>query len=174
MTSRIELLGVGMLTLLAASCNGPATPHQIQNAHMDRGKELYGAELVTMADNAMVQDMTLSDFHFVAHTSELSGTGAARLDRMAGYLNTYGGTVRYATHLADGDLVAARMKHVGDYLELSGCDMDRIKIKQMISGGRTTPAEEAILADQRGTAEAESSPQSDGGAEESMLPQGQN
>jgi len=130
-----------MLTLLAVSCNGPATPHQIQNAHMDRSKELYGAELVTMVDNAMLQDMTVSDLHFVAHTSELSGTGAARLDHMAGYLNTYGGVVRYATHLTDGDLVAARIKNVGDYLELSGCDMDRIKVENMISGGRTTPAD---------------------------------
>ncbi len=172
MTSRIELVGVGMLTLLAVSCNGPSTPHQIQNAHMDRSKELYGAEYVAMSDNAMLQDMTVSDLHFVAHTSELSGTGAARLDRMAGYLNTYGGIVRYATHLDDGDLVAARLKHVGDYLEISGCDMDRVKVKQMISGGRTGSAEDAILVEQRGTTEAESSTQDS--AQGDMVPMGQN
>lgn len=137
--------------VFVVGCNGPTTPHQIQNAHMDEMKEHYPSMFCQMSDNAMLHDMTVNDIHFVPHTTELSGTGMARLDRMVEYLQTYGGTVRYETHQVDETLVAQRIEHVREYLNLSECDMSRVDVSRMISGGRGTSANKAIQIDLKGT-----------------------
>jgi hypothetical protein len=126
------------------------TAWQQQMAHMEKAKEHYGQHLDDMADNAILHDMSLADFHFVAHTSEISGTGADRLNRMAHLLSTYGGTVRYETAEADATLVNQRLDHVKEYLKVAGCDMDRVQVKTMISGGRGMPARDAIEINERG------------------------
>lgn len=138
--------------VFVAGCNGPSTPHQIQNAHMDEMKETYSPSFTQMVDNAMLHDMSVTDIHFVPHTTELSGTGMARLDRMVEYLKTYGGTVRYETHQPDETLVAQRIEHVREYLNLSECDMSRVDVAHMLSGGRATTANKAIEIDLKGTA----------------------
>ncbi len=141
-----SLLAVGL-----ACDKGDPTTSQMMMDRMDRTKEAYGGHLAQMADNGMLQEMAVVDHHFVAHSSELSGTGAARLDRLAPYLNTYGGTVRYETFDDNETLVAQRIEHVRGYLALSGCDMDRIQVEQMMAGGRERPGTEAIRAYVRGT-----------------------
>jgi len=105
-----------------------------------------------MADNAMLHDMTVADLHFVPHTAEISGTGAARLDRMAALLDAYGGTVRYETYESDEAMVQQRLEHVKEYLTTTGCEMSRVEVKAMISGGRTIDARKAIVIDAKGTA----------------------
>jgi outer membrane protein OmpA-like peptidoglycan-associated protein len=140
------------LTSTACNCkNKVQTAMDVQMERMDRDKAHYGAHMKDMADNAMLQDMSVEDFHFVPHTSELSGTGADRLDRMAVLLNTYGGTVRYETDLRDQELSKKRMDHVREYLTVAGCNMDRVEVKSMMSGGQMMSAREAIRMDERGT-----------------------
>ena len=125
---------VSILAMLA-SCNSDVkTATQMQHAKMDKMMANSRAHLTYMADNAMLHDMSIADFHFVPHTRELSGTGIARLDRMAVMLDTYGGTVRYETYATDEAFVQERLDHVGEYLATTGCDMTRVEIKTMLSG----------------------------------------
>ena len=150
----LVLILVSSLLAVGLACDkGDPTTSQMMMDRMDRSKEAYGEHLVQMADNGMLQEMAVVDHHFVAHSSELSGTGAATLDRLAPYLNTYGGTVRYETYDDDETLVAERIEHVREYLALAGCDMDRIQVEQRMAGGRTRPATEALRAYVRGTSE---------------------
>jgi hypothetical protein len=106
-----------------------------------------------MSDNAILHDMSVADIHFIPHTSELSGVGVARLNRMAKLLSTYGGTVRYETRLTDEKLIDPRLEHVQEYLALAGCDMDRVSVVAMRSGGRGMPGDEAVEKFEKGTAD---------------------
>ncbi len=149
---RTSILLCGLL-VIATGCNEKIkTTTQMQHENMDEAKELHGAHLDQMADNGMIHNMSVVDFHFVPHTAELSGTGVTRLDRLAPYLETYGGTVRYETYLGDEALVGKRMLHVREYLALAGCDMQRVKVERLISGGRKMAATEAIDIKEKGTA----------------------
>lgn len=108
-----------------------------------------------MVDNAILHDMSIADIHFIPHSKELSGTGVARLDRMAPLLDTYGGMVRYETVLIDEEMVASRLDQVREYLDLTGCDMSRVELKVMLSGGRGMPASDAIQAEENVAAQQE-------------------
>ncbi|UCE59945.1 MAG: hypothetical protein JSU63_21185 [Phycisphaerales bacterium] len=138
---RISLL---ILPLAGLACNQKLTATQIQHERMDVARANPRHHFAYMMDNAMAADMAIVDFHFVSHTSELSGAGAARLDRMAHYLNAYGGTVRYDTSLTDEELIRTRLERVREYLAAVGCDMDRVEATTMISGGSGSPADRAI------------------------------
>lgn len=142
------------LAVTNMACHGPCgdmTANQLHQSHMDRAKCNYGQHLDDMADNAILHDMSLADFHFVAHTSEISGTGADRLNRMAPLLNTYGGTVHYQTDIADAVLVNQRLAHVREYLTVAGTNMDRVKVETGLSGGRGMPAARALEIEAKGT-----------------------
>lgn len=104
-----------------------------------------------MVDNAMLHDMTVADLHFVPHTGELNGTGVARLTRMAHMLDVYGGTVRYETFESNEDLLNLRLAHVHEFLASTGCDMERVEVRVMLSGGRSLRAKEAIRIMEEGT-----------------------
>lgn len=119
----------------------------LQNEKMEATMNEPRAHYANMVDNAILHDMSIADFHFVPHTSELSGTGVARLDRMGPLLDTYGGTVRYETQTTDEVLVQARLDHVREYLTVVGCDMDRIELRAMMSGGRGMTAIHALRAE---------------------------
>lgn len=116
----------------------------------DRGAELQ-KPFVYMVDNALLHDMSVVDLHFVPHTAELNGTGAARLTRMARLLNVYGGIVRYETEQTDDALITRRIAHVHEYLADAGCDMSRVEVKSMLSGGRGIRATDAIRILEEGT-----------------------
>ncbi len=118
---------------------------------IDRSMKEPREHFTNMADNAMLHDMSVADIHFVPHSAELSGTGAARLNRMATLLDAYGGTVRYETFITDEALVKQRLENVREYLALTGCEMDRVSIKTMMSGGRGIAADRAIPIDLIGT-----------------------
>ncbi len=152
---------VPVLPLVVAGCSDMnMTATDLQMARMDEGPSRFGAHLTNMTDNAILHDMSIADIHFVPHTNELSGTGAARLDRMALLLDTYGGTVRFETTLENENLIALRLDHVREYLDLTGCDMSRVELKVMLSGGRGMPARDVLEARQRVKEEASSPGQS--------------
>ena len=154
-TASVILAAGVSLFVLSAGCHGPEndlTNTELHMANMENAKGQYGRHLDDMVDNAI-----LADIHFVAHTGELSGTGVARLNRMAHLLNTYGGTVRYETDLADAQLVSQRLDHVREYLTMTGANMDRVQVKTMISGGRGMTARKAVEVDLKGTAKPEGS-----------------
>jgi hypothetical protein len=70
---------------------------------------------------------------------------------MAMLLDTYGGTVRYETMLRNEDLIASRLDHVREYLEVVGCDMAKVELAVGHSGGRGISAEHAMKAEENVT-----------------------
>ena len=106
-----------------------------------------------MQDNALLYDMSLSDYHFVPHTAELNSTGVVRLDRMAQLLKVYGGTVRYQTRLRDEALVTKRMAHVEAFLGDLGLAGPAVEVRPMLAGGRGMSATKAIEINERGPAQ---------------------
>ncbi|MFQ5489323.1 MAG: hypothetical protein ACE5GE_01265 [Phycisphaerae bacterium] len=105
-----------------------------------------------MTDNAAMSDMDIADVHFVPHTTELNSLGANRLNRMAHFMESYGGTVRYTTHDQDEQLVNQRIAHVKEYLAAAGADMDRVDVQVAMAGSNRTSAEDAIAAEEKGWA----------------------
>lgn len=132
------------LVLIPTACSTMQSTNDIQTAKMNEMKSAYGEHFTYMIDNAILRDMSIADGHFIRHTSELSGVGTARLERLARMLNTYGGTVRYDTALDDEPLVAQRIEHVREFLVLSGCDLERVEFAVMGPGGRGLPGREAV------------------------------
>ena len=148
-----RVLMLSSLLFVAVGCQNDKdrTDGQIEAATVGEDGRSVRRNLVAMADNALLKYMAVADTDFVPHTTELSGTGAARLDRLAPMLATYGGMLRYETYLADEVLVEQRLAHVREYLGLVGCDLDRVKIAAVMSGGRTMSAREglSLLYDER-------------------------
>jgi len=157
------------LTLCVALLGAVSACQKRENAGCQSVRSTADARLATyrgfsyMADNAVMRDLSIADFHFVPHTTELNGTGVARLDRLAGILKVYGGTVRYETFSTDSQLLDQRMAHACEYLALTGCDMERVQIETKLSGGRGLSAEDAIKIKKRGTGTSSSSSSSAGG-----------
>jgi hypothetical protein len=56
------------------------------------------------------------------------------------------------------------MDHVREYLAVAGCNMDKVELKAMISGGRGMTADKAIIVERKGTAKQESTSGSTAGA----------
>lgn len=146
---RWNVLPVVFVATLA--CNRPFSSTEVQESRMEATRNREQAHFTYMADNAIAQDMSIADIHFVGHTVELSGVGVNRLDRMAQFLNTYGGTVRYETFRVEDELIKQRLDHVREYLAMINCDMSRVEVATGISGGRGMPAYTAIEIDDRGT-----------------------
>lgn len=146
-----RLFSVLLLSLFAimTACNRDVTTTQMQHTRMDTTMATPRAHLTYMVDNALLHDMSIAEIHFVPHTRELSGTGIARLDRMAMMLDTYGGTVRYETDITDEEFVQKRLDHVHEYLATTGCDMSRVEVKAMMSGGRGMSAVKALAAEDK-------------------------
>lgn len=158
LNAAVMTVGAAGVAMLAAGCNHCDkcqcfdTSNQKTLTTMDESMEKTHDHWDNMADNAMLHDMTVADLHFVPHTAEVSGTGAARLDRMAALLDAYGGTVRYETYEADEALVKKRLDHVKEYLTTTGCEMKGVEVKAMLTGGRTITATSAIAIAAKGTA----------------------
>ncbi|HNQ21912.1 MAG TPA: hypothetical protein PKK06_02345 [Phycisphaerae bacterium] len=138
------------LTLVA--CRKTRSPEGLYFQSADEARGKLSPSFKYMTDNAAMHDLSVADFHFVPHTSELSGVGIARLNRLSALLKVYGGTLRYETFADDDALVAQRLTHVRDYLAGAGCDMEQVKVEAALSGGRGMSAEEAIEIMERGTA----------------------
>jgi len=161
---------LSLVLATTSACNRDLTATQIQHTKMDNMLTKPQAHLTYMVDNAILQDMSIADIHFVPHTSELSGTGIARLDRMAVLLDTYGGLVRYETYNTDAGFVRDRLDHVREYLETTGCDMSRVELKSAMSGGYGMSAEKALAAEAKATQEEAGGAQAGAGGLLPMAP----
>ena len=142
------------LFVAGPACNDIQNTSDVQHARMDETRWAPRPHLAYMVDNGMMHDMALADIHFVPHTAELSGTGTARLDRLSVLLDAYGGVIRYETFLTDEILVQQRLAHVREYLETIDCDVDRVKVRALMSGGRGMPGDEALTAREKAAAES--------------------
>ncbi len=135
------------------SLSGCVSPTERLNAP-PQGQAEYPSDLQPffsyMVDAAMVSDVSIADIHFVPHTTELNSLGTTRLSRMAAFLDTYGGTVRYSARTADEDLVDPRLTHVRDFLATTGIDMSRIDVQVALAGSAHTSAGLAIKATEKG------------------------
>lgn len=135
-----------MAGLVVAGCQSDAF-RSSSGRHLDRiaNQEKRSREYEQiMVNNGVMANMSLAEFHFMPHSKQLSGSGVARLDRMALMLDTYGGTVRYAGGMGDDELVAQRIDHVREYLTMTGCNMDRVKIEPGLPGGGGVTARRAL------------------------------
>ncbi len=139
---------IGSVVLLAGACNEPKETFRMRAQGSNDAHTSLERYFGTMADNAMVSEFAISDFHFTRHTIDLSDTGAARLDRMLPYLSTYGGTVHYQTSQDDKKLIEGRLDHVRDYLAILGCDMKHVKVVAGLSTGTGMSAKDAITIKQ--------------------------
>jgi len=147
---KLGVILFGGVAMTITACSHYANSIEVQNEQMDESKVSHRIYQRDMIDNGMIQDMSLADHHFVAHTSELSGTGVARLDRMSQVLDVYGGTVNYESSLTDAKVIEERLGHVREYLTMTGCNMDQVKIQAGLAGGRGMPADRAIKILDRG------------------------
>lgn len=159
------LASVVLLSVTACNKDGKVnSTAQITADWMDKHMADYGSHMDQMADNAMLHNMTVNDYHFVAHSAELSGTGASTLDRLTPYLSTYGGLVAYETYMTDETLIEERIDHVREYLALAGCEMERVEVEHGMVRGRTIPARDAMAIREAGTATNDSPDMSVAGA----------
>lgn len=151
----MSVITVVAWTLVVGGCaqfHNPLVRHKPIPTFEERYDETLGV-FTHMADNALLRNMSIADFHFIPHTSELSGTGVVRLDRLAKLLDVYGGTVRYATYEMDEELLAQRLEHVREYIAAQDCDMDRVQVALMQMGGGGMRASQAMAIRTAGTAD---------------------
>ena len=132
------------LTGAMVGCNKPPqrlnAPPQGHSNYPNRMQDTF----VHMVDNAMLEDLSLADIHFVPHSVELNGTGARRLERYSKLLTVYGGSIQYATSQANDPLAEGRMASIRTYLATTGIASERIKVTQGLPGGVGLTAREAI------------------------------
>lgn len=142
-----RMLAGGVIAVLAAfGCESPgarlnAPPHGEQAEKPDmQGTFVY------MADNALLENMTVCDYHFLPHRDLLTGLGKQRLARLAALMEEYGGTIRFDTTLEDEALVADRTQAIIAYLHELGVDTTSQRVTQDAPlDGVTRSADEAIL-----------------------------
>ena len=137
-------VALGALLIAGCEAGGGKSASQAQLAKIHEMKQAPREYPSWMVDNAVMHDMSLADIHFIPHSSELSGTGVARLDRMAVPLDTYGGTVRFETDATEDALTKERIAHVHEYLAMTGCNMSRVTIETGLPGGRGMDASHAL------------------------------
>ncbi|UCD28968.1 MAG: hypothetical protein JSV03_00340 [Planctomycetota bacterium] len=119
-------------------------------------------DFITMHDNALLADMSMSSAHFVSHSPELNGLGVSRLKRYKSILKLYGGTLNYTGGERNQSLVNARMEKIKDFLIASGLAEDKFAVKVGMAGGAGMRASEAIAVRTASTFCSESE---DGGEE---------
>ncbi|MHC4442821.1 MAG: hypothetical protein ACYTF1_04265 [Planctomycetota bacterium] len=121
-------------------------------------------DYISMHDNALLADMSMSSVHFVPHSAELSGLGARRLKRYVTILKIYGGTLNYCDTEYDRLLTDARLESIDNYLLASGLAEDQYEVKLGIAGGTGLRASEAMAIRAGSTISAE---EGEGGDEDS-------
>jgi len=142
--SRAVLGNLAMVLVLV----GCQQPNQRLNAP-PHGTAVRSSELSPlyshMEDSALLEDMTVSDYHFVPHRAILSTLGKARLARLAGLMEDYGGTVRFNTDLEDEKLIQSRTEAIMAYLAEVGVDTTQEVLTRDMRGGTGMDAREVIL-----------------------------
>ncbi|MGE3180741.1 MAG: hypothetical protein AB7N71_03865 [Phycisphaerae bacterium] len=134
----------GVLALGCRSANSRlnAPPH---GAQAEGPPDLQGT-YVYMADNALLESMEVSDYHFLPHRDILTTLGKQRLNRLASLIEEYGGTIRFNTTLADDILVQNRTQSIIEYLQEIGVDTGTTMVsRESYEDTGTHAADEAIL-----------------------------
>lgn len=121
-----------------------------------------------MVDNAMLEDLSLADIHFVPHSTELNGLGARRLERYAKLLTVYGGAIRYSTDLTDKTMVERRMESIRRYLATTSIAPERVNVIQGMPGGRGMDAREAMAGKEESISGAPDAKAKSGGKDSLM------
>jgi hypothetical protein len=98
-----------------------------------------------MTDNALLEDMTVADMHFVPQRALLNSLGEQRLERLALLLELYGGAIRFSTNETDEKLVAARLAEIRGYLCEAGVDTTEEAVALGQAGGRGLDAGQVLL-----------------------------
>jgi hypothetical protein len=95
-------------------------------------------------DQGIVHDMSIADIHFVPHSADLSGTGVARLERLAELLADAGGTVYYDTAMADRELVDRRLETAHAFLAECRAGRHEVAVALGAAGGPGMGFREAV------------------------------
>ena len=98
-----------------------------------------------MADNALLADMTMLDYHFQPQRTMLTSLGEQRLSRLASLMQTYGGSVRFSTSLTDQALIDARVQTMRKFLGECGLPTTTELVSVGMAGGEGMDAGQAIL-----------------------------
>ncbi len=112
-------------TVVCVGCGACQNPSPRLNAPPHGEPEITSdmqGEYVHMTDNALLADMTVSDFHFVTDRAKLTTLGEERVARLAALIEIYGGTVRFNTTSDNKPLVDARLKEIERVLAEAGVD----------------------------------------------------
>lgn len=97
-------------------------------------------------DQGMLADRCIADIHFIPHTTDLSATGLARLERYAELLATSGGTLHYDTMITDEILLAGRLETATAFLAEVLPSTQSIEVVRGMAGGPGMTGQEAIDA----------------------------
>ncbi|MEE8171146.1 MAG: hypothetical protein V3T70_11430 [Phycisphaerae bacterium] len=103
-----------------------------------------------MSDNAMQADMSLKEMHFVPHQTFLSGTGEARLERMAELLAECGGVIHYQASRGDDEFVQNRLESVRQFLAEQNVQDTSIEVAVGPGGAGQLEARYGILVHAQG------------------------
>lgn len=110
-------------------------------------------------DQGMMADRSIADIHFVPGSTDLSGTGVARMERYAELLATTGGTLWYGPSIQDKELIEARIATAKAFLAQALPGAKTIHVALGLGQGRGMSAAEAKTgktvantAEARGTA----------------------
>lgn len=163
----IRLLAFTLAIGLAVTgCNSPAPrlnapPHgAAETVSTLQGTFTY------MTDNALLEDMSMSDIHFRPHRAQLNQLGEQRLSRLASLMEAYGGDIRFSTNLEDEELIDQRMQNILDFLTEAGLDTTTDTVQRGMAGGRGIDSRDVILIKLN---EAGYQPNQSEGSSESLL-----
>jgi hypothetical protein len=132
------------LVVCSAGCQQPAQrlnapPH----GYAERQADL-AVEYAHMIDNALLENMTISDVHFLPHRAQLNSLGEERVARLALLMELYGGTIRFSTNETE-ELAAARTRTILEFLEDTGAEVTAQSLVPDMAGGRGIDAAQAVL-----------------------------
>ena len=137
---------VSIVALCLTGCVDPSpkkslnSPRSFEPAERPSVAEFFAYQ----NDQGMMADMAIADIHFVPHSSALSGTGVARLERYAELLAATGGEVRYATAIRDEALLNERLATAKDFLAQVIPSNQCVDVVIGLPGGRGMTAQEAL------------------------------
>lgn len=95
-------------------------------------------------DQGMMADRSIADIHFVPGSTDLSGTGVARLERYAELLATTGGTLWYGPSIQNEELINARIAVAEAFLAQVLPGAKTIEVAIGLGQGRGMSAIEAL------------------------------
>lgn len=142
---------VGLLGTWGCGQGGPSRLNSPPQGSTESPSPLQD-DFVSMTDNAMLEDMSVSGAHFVPHTAELNSLGVRRLNRYAEILKIYGGKLRYDGLDDPDEMAKQRIDRIRGMLTANGVEADKFEVVQAMSGGPGLRANEAIIARESTTA----------------------